>query len=210
MGRSRRLPSSPSSPSRNTMVRNPSHLGSKLQDPSGRSETGLASIGATGGITGRSMPLVSGRQVSPTAIYAGGAGARRLEQCHGKRPPLPQRQAMGLRVEYLETDVIRPRIRMVLHSFANRFHITPRDERVDETVAALPHEVVVGEAGAAPVVGGVRQVEVSGNVPTGNRPGLVGVCLQDDRLLWQEPAVRPESAASLRRMLRRDEIGVGA
>ena len=79
-----------------------------------------------------------------------------LEQCRGKRPPLPQRQAMGLRVEYLDTDVIRPRIQMVLHSFANRFHITPRDECVDQTVAALPQEVVVGEAEAAPVVGVVR------------------------------------------------------
>src|SRR5918995_64054 len=56
MGRSLRLPSSTSSPSRNTMVRNPSHLGSKLQGPSGRSETGLASIGATRGITGRTLP----------------------------------------------------------------------------------------------------------------------------------------------------------
>src|SRR5215218_2426351 len=60
MGRSLRLPSSTSSPSRNTIVRNPSHLGSKLQAPSGSSPTGLASIGATGGITGRSMPPVSG------------------------------------------------------------------------------------------------------------------------------------------------------
>src|SRR4029453_6427993 len=60
MGRSLRLPSSTSPPSRNTIVRNPSPLGSKLQAPSGRSGTGLASIGATGGITGRSMPPVSG------------------------------------------------------------------------------------------------------------------------------------------------------
>src|SRR5919108_2013464 len=56
MGRSLRLPSSTSSPSRNTTVRNPSHLGSKLWGPSGSPATGLASIGATGGITGRSLP----------------------------------------------------------------------------------------------------------------------------------------------------------
>src|SRR6266540_1990693 len=63
MGRSLRLPSSTSSPSRNTIVRNPSHLGSKLQGPSGSSGTGLASIGATGGITGRSMHPVSAHGV---------------------------------------------------------------------------------------------------------------------------------------------------
>ena len=47
------------------------HLGSKLKGPSGNSATGLASIGATGGITGRSMPPVSGRQGSPTAVCVG-------------------------------------------------------------------------------------------------------------------------------------------
>jgi hypothetical protein len=39
-------------------------------------------------------------------------------------------------------------------------------------------------------------------------PWLDQVSLQHDRLLWQEPAVRAEGAASLRRMLRRDEIRV--
>jgi hypothetical protein len=63
---------------------------------------------------------------------------------------------MGLRVEHLDTDVIRPRIQIVLHSFANRFYVTPCDERVDQTVAALPHEIAVGEAEATPVVGVVR------------------------------------------------------
>ena len=63
---------------------------------------------------------------------------------------------MGLRIEHLDTDVIRPRIQMVLYPFANRFHVTPCDEPVYQTVAALPHEVVVGEAEAAPVVGVVR------------------------------------------------------
>src|SRR5215211_4962627 len=115
---------------------------------------------------------------------------------------------MGLRVKHLDTDVVRSCIQMVLHTSANRLHVTPCDERVDETVAALPHEVVIGEAEAAPVIGVVRQVEVSGDVPAGDRSGLVRVCLQYDRLLWQEPAVRAESAASLRRMLGRDEIRV--
>ncbi len=91
---------------------------------------------------------------------------------------------MGLRAEYLDTDVIGPRMQMVLHSFANRFHITPRDEGVYETVAALPHEIVFGEPKAAPVVGVVRQVQVSGDVPPSDRPGLIRVCLQDYSLLW--------------------------
>jgi hypothetical protein len=82
---------------------------------------------------------------------------------------------MGLRVKHLDTDVVRSCIQMVLHTSANRFHVTPCDERVDETVAALPHEVVIGESEAAPVVGVVRQVEVSGDVPAGDRSGLVRV-----------------------------------
>ena len=54
-GRSLRDPSSSSSPSRNTMQRNPSHFGSNSSPAScGTSCTALASIGFTGGITGRS------------------------------------------------------------------------------------------------------------------------------------------------------------
>jgi hypothetical protein len=56
---------------------------------------------------------------------------------------------MGLRIEHLDTDVVRPRIQMSLHSFADRFHVTPCNERIYQTVAALPHEVVVGKAEAA-------------------------------------------------------------
>jgi hypothetical protein len=32
---------------------------------------------------------------------------------------------MGLRIEHLDTDVVRSRVEMVLHTPANRFHITP-------------------------------------------------------------------------------------
>ncbi|GAA2058116.1 hypothetical protein GCM10009722_16680 [Williamsia deligens] len=52
-GRSLRLPSSTSSPSRKQMLRNPSHFGS-YDAAGGIDFTGLASIGETGGITGRS------------------------------------------------------------------------------------------------------------------------------------------------------------
>ena len=59
IGRSFRDPISTSAPSRNTIDRNPSHLGSKTYSPDGMAGTALASIGATGGITGRSMLAVS-------------------------------------------------------------------------------------------------------------------------------------------------------
>lgn len=35
---------------------------------------------------------------------------------------------------------------MVLHTFSDRSHISPCDKRVYQTVNALTHEVVVGEA----------------------------------------------------------------
>src|SRR5690349_10670267 len=45
-----------SSPSRKTSVRKPSHFGSKIQpSPSGSALTRLASIGSTGGLTGKSI-----------------------------------------------------------------------------------------------------------------------------------------------------------
>src|SRR5215475_14310604 len=46
-----------SASSRNTRMRNPSHLGSKIQSsPVGILSTRLASIGSTGGLTGRFTP----------------------------------------------------------------------------------------------------------------------------------------------------------
>ena len=53
---------------RQTIDRKPSHLGSKLSGPRGISLTGLASIGATGGITGRRMTPSS--LISPAAAAA--------------------------------------------------------------------------------------------------------------------------------------------
>jgi hypothetical protein len=52
---------------------------------------------------------------------------------------------MGLRIEHLDTDVIRSRVQMVLHTSANRFHVIRCHERVDQTVAALPDKVVSAE-----------------------------------------------------------------
>ena len=57
IGRSLRLPISTSSWSRKTIERKPSHFGSKLIAPRGISLTAFASIGETGGMTGRSMLL---------------------------------------------------------------------------------------------------------------------------------------------------------
>ena len=53
IGRSLRLPISTSSWSRKTIDRNPSHLGSYENGPVGMSLTDFASMGATGGMTGR-------------------------------------------------------------------------------------------------------------------------------------------------------------
>ena len=37
---------------------------------------------------------------------------------------------MGIGIEHLDTDVVRPRIQMILYTSANRFHVTPCDERI--------------------------------------------------------------------------------
>ena len=112
--------------------------------------------------------------------------------------------------EDLDTDVVGSRLQMLLHTSANRFNVTPRNECIYQPVAALPHEVVVGESEATPVVGIVRQVEVSGDVPSSDRSSLVRVCLQDHGLFRQEPAVGAESCTSLCCVLRCDEVGMSA
>src|SRR5450755_558372 len=50
------------------MERKPSHFGSKLSGPSGMSLTDLASIGDTGGITGRSIPSSSPTQCASASV----------------------------------------------------------------------------------------------------------------------------------------------
>src|SRR5689334_22949004 len=54
-------------------ARNPSHLGSKIQlSPAGKSSTRLASIGKTGGFTGRfTLPFIASETDSPRAQYDG-------------------------------------------------------------------------------------------------------------------------------------------
>src|SRR3954453_21454667 len=72
-GRSLRLPSSTSAPSRKTMQRKPSHFGSEyMPSPVGSVVEALASIGFTGGSRGRSMPAV--KQPGPTG--SGSAGVQ--------------------------------------------------------------------------------------------------------------------------------------
>src|SRR5215469_15373829 len=62
MGFSSRLCSRISSPSRNTSVRKPSHLGSNCHpSPSGRASAALDNIGARGGAKGRRMAQYSRR-----------------------------------------------------------------------------------------------------------------------------------------------------
>src|SRR5215217_9116654 len=100
-----------------------------------------------------------------------------LQRGCSQLPPLLKRYPSRLRAEYLDTDVICSCIQVFVYTLDHDFHVTPRDECINEPIAALPQEVVVGEAEAAPVIGVVRQVEVPGDVSPTDRPGLVRVCL---------------------------------
>src|SRR5215211_4692294 len=133
-----------------------------------------------------------------------------LQRGCSQLPPLLKRYPSRLRVEYLDTDVICSCIQVFVYTLDHDFHVTPRDECINEPITALPQEVVVGEAEAAPVVGVVRQVEVPGDVSPTDRPGLVRVCLQHHRLFRQEPAVGAESGAGPCRVLRCDEVRMSA
>ncbi len=98
-GRSLRDPSSISSPSWNTMQRNPSHLGSNSSPATwGTSCTALASIGFTGGITGRStgstvLMALAGGALGDAAQPPGGAAP--VVTAGWAKPRAPQRGALG-------------------------------------------------------------------------------------------------------------------
>lgn len=95
-----RLPISTSSPSRKTIARKPSHLASYCI-PGGISGTDLASIGATGGITGRSMsPMVP----PPDPARTGTAALR-------ARAPAPPPSVVGM-AGAVELDVAGRTVRL--------------------------------------------------------------------------------------------------
>src|SRR2546423_660543 len=75
-----------SSPSRKMSVRNPSHLGSKIQpSPGGSALTRLASIGSTGGFTARSIVTLQPATVTRRTVVTAGAGEARLLRIRTQR-----------------------------------------------------------------------------------------------------------------------------
>src|SRR6267142_1720545 len=84
-----------SSPSRNTMARNPSHFGSKSHpSPSGRTLASLASIGSTGGAMGKAMRR-SGRTAAARRDPSLRRGPARVERASGLIDVDDQRRMVG-------------------------------------------------------------------------------------------------------------------
>ena len=109
IGRSLRLPSSISSPSLKTIVRKPSHFGSTWPT-SGISFTDFDSIGARGGITGRSIrpSCCAGRRLrSPESAID--LDDRRVAPARGRVNPLPTPHARAYR-RRRSTSLVRPAV----------------------------------------------------------------------------------------------------
>src|SRR4051794_3425707 len=99
---------------------------------------------------------------------------------------------------------------MLLHSSGDGRLVAPSDQSVDQPVAAAIGNVVVGEAETQPVARVVRQGEVALHVCPGDRPRLLRILFQHHALLRGDQRAGPQRLPSDARMLRRDQIRVGA
>ena len=85
-----------------------------------------------------------------------------------------------------------------------------RDDGVDERVAAAVRDVGFGESEAEEVPRVVGQAEVRLGVPARDGASSLGVGFEDDGELWGDQRVGSDALARESRVLRRDEVGVGA
>ena len=92
----------------------------------------LQAVGAPDLADGRSPHAAAPVTPNPTTTWDAYQVGSEAELQHGpsQRPPLPYRQAMGLRVEHLDTDVIRSCIQVLFHTLGHGFSVAPCDERV--------------------------------------------------------------------------------
>src|SRR6266568_8167623 len=90
---------------------------------------------------------------------------------------------MGVRVEYLDTDVVCSCVAVLLDAFHDGLRVAPGDECVNQAVAAAVGEVGIREAVPAQVGGVVRQRQVATQMLSSNltRPDWIGL---DDRRLF--------------------------
>ncbi len=91
----------------------------------------------------------------------------------------------------------RPRIALL---------VAPRDQRVDELVAAAAGEIVFAEAQPPEVVGVVGQRQVPREGLAAEPAGLAGVLLEKDELLGRKQLSGPQDRAGPKRVLHRHEI----
>src|SRR6266511_2388324 len=71
--------------------------------------------------------------------------AAALRQGAGQLPPLSYWQAVRIGVQDLNAHVIGARAKVILHAARDSVEITPREDGIDEPIAAARGQVCVGE-----------------------------------------------------------------
>ena len=125
------------------------------------------------------------------------ASARGLEAGQHGREPLELPERVG--AERLHGHVGRARVEVGAHAVGHGLLVAPRDERVDEPVAAAVLEVVVAEAEPPPAVRVVLERKVDGEVIPRGAARRVRVVEQHHALLGSEDLPRPEHRPRLSR-----------
>src|SRR5262245_27103253 len=85
------------------------------------------------------------RPVAPRCVYFIVSILWSRQEGGSEGAPLGAGERGGVREEHLHAHVVGPGIEVRLHSGPDRGLVTPRDDRVDEAVAARWRQVVVAE-----------------------------------------------------------------
>jgi hypothetical protein len=105
-------------------------------------------------------------------------------------PRLQRHEARGdslqvlerVRAERLHADMVGARVEMRLHPSGHRLDVAPGDDRVDEAVAAVARDVLLGETKPEKVIAIVVERQVLAHVGPCRRTRLFRVAVEQEAL----------------------------
>src|SRR4029453_6742594 len=117
---------------------------------------------------------------------------------HRRSEPAPLRKRQRARVggQHLDAHVVRTGVVVGADAGPDRIDVAPRDDGVDQAIAAAVTDVLVREAEGGEVVHVVRKSEVHGHVRAGYGARGRRIGLENGRLLGREQRTRADDLPS--------------
>src|ERR1700682_6562886 len=97
---------------------------------------------------------------------------------------------------------------MPFHLAGDLLLVTPRDQRIEGSVAARRRELILWPAQAHEVLAIVLQRQVGAHIDVARNASRLAIFGEDDRLLGSEDSFWPQNAARLESVLDRHAVGM--